>query len=48
VAHEKLTSAAADGRLGKDKTYAEIVDAVGSAHRAQAAAETKGGAKPKK
>ena len=49
AAHGKLESAAADGRLGKDKTYTEIVEAVSSAHRVQASAGAgKGGGKPPK
>ena len=48
AAHGKLESAAADGRLSKDKTYADIVEAVASAHRAQAAAGAGKAAKPKK
>ena len=47
AAHGKLESAAAEGRLSKDKTYADIVEAVGSAHRTQAAAG-KSAPKPKK
>jgi hypothetical protein len=38
AAHAKLESAASEGRLGSDKTYGEVVDAVSSAHRAKAAA----------
>jgi len=45
AAHAKLEAAAADGRLGSDKTYTEVVDAVASAHKAKAAA---GGGKGKK
>ena len=37
AAHRKAEQAAADGNLGKDKTYADIVAAVKSAQRAQGA-----------
>lgn len=38
AAHKKLEAAAADGRLSKDETYAEVVDAVKSSRRAQESA----------
>jgi hypothetical protein len=38
AAHKKAETAAANGDLGKDKTYADIVDAVKSVQRAPAAA----------
>src|SRR5262249_24319389 len=47
AAHVKAEQAAADGNLGKDQTYADIVTAVKSAQRAQAGGDT-GGSKPAK
>ena len=47
AAHRKAEQAAADGNLGKDKTYADIVDAVKAAQHAPAA-DAKAGAKPAK
>jgi hypothetical protein len=44
-AHAKLESAAADGRLGSDKTYGEVVEAVSAAHKAKAAGAAAGKAK---
>jgi hypothetical protein len=45
AAHRKVEAAAASGDLGKDKTYADIVDAVKSVQRAQPAAAAKPGKK---
>jgi hypothetical protein len=47
AAHRKAEQAAADGNLGKDKTYADVVDAVKAAQHAQAT-DAKAGAKPAK
>jgi hypothetical protein len=47
AAHRKAEQAAADGNLGKDKTYADIVDAVKGVQRAPAS-DAKPSAKAKK
>jgi hypothetical protein len=44
AAHKKLEAAAADGRLSKDSTYAEIVDAVKAVPRGSAAGGAAGAA----
>jgi len=46
AAHRKAEEASADGRLGKDQTYLDIVDAVKAVQRAPAAGDAK--AKPAK
>lgn len=47
AAHKKAEEAANDGRLGKDKTQAEIIDAMKAAPRAMSSLEGKsGGGKP--
>lgn len=48
AAHRKLEEAANDGRLSKDKTYAEVVDAVKASQKAQPAAGGKPAAPAKK
>lgn len=47
AAHKKLAEAANDGRLGKDKTYAEVVEAVKSAPRAMSSFDKGGGSSKK-
>lgn len=47
AAHKKLEEAAADGRLGKDRTTAEVIEAVKSAPRSMSTLD-KGGASPAK
>jgi hypothetical protein len=46
AAHEKLKAAAADGRLGKSETTAEVIEAVKSARRAQEKGAPAGKAAP--
>lgn len=48
AAHKKLEEAANDGRLGKDRTTAEVVEAVKSAPRAMSTLDKGGGAAPAK